>query len=384
LASTGDSSSKLRARLDARRDELEQTALTRIAAIADPAQVSDPSYVDGLREALAAALDYGLSAVDGTGETPSIPVAPLTQARTAARAGVSLETVLRRYAAGHGLLSDILLDEGTTAGVGAAELKSALRALAARYDRLVAAVSEEYGREATEPRGAEHRRYVLLRRLVAGDPLDATSLGYEFDTHHVALVASGQGVLAELSCLGKHLARDLLLAEPDTQLVWAWLGGQRTFGREELDFIASHPWPDGCALACGEPGQGLAGWRLSHRQAAAALPIARRGAEHFILYADVALLASTLQNDLFATFLRRAYLQPLTTRDDGVTAKATLRAYFGAAGNVSSTATTLGVTRKTVERRLATVEEHLDRSLDTVATELEVALRLDELESTMA
>ena len=52
---------------------------------------------------------------------------------------------------------------------------------------------------------------------------------------------------------------------------------------------AQHPAE--VALAIGEPGQGLAGWRFSHRQAAAALPIALHSDRTHTRYADVALLA---------------------------------------------------------------------------------------------
>lgn len=373
----------LRGRLDARRGELEQAALARIAVIADPSAAPDPAYVNGLRAALAASLHYGLAAIAAPQREPGpVPVELLSQGRLAARNGVTLDAVLRRYSAGHTLLADCLLEEAAALGLGAAELRTALRALAARYDRIVAAVSDEYEREAAaRPGGAERRRYTLLRRLLAGEPLDATSLGYEFNAHHLALVASGASAAEALSALGGHLDRRLLLTEPDTHLAWAWLGGRRRFAAEELAFITSNPWPEGCAVSCGEPAQGLGGWRLSHRQAAAALPVAERGAATLVHYADVALLASLLQDDLLACSLRQAYLVPLEAeREGGITAKQTLRAYFAAARNVSSAAAALSVSRRTVASRLAAIEERLGRPLNSIVTELEVAIRLEELE----
>ena len=376
-------SAPLEDRLRARRGELEQAALARIAEISDPGSAPDPAYLAGLRAALAAALDYGLAAiVEPTREPKPVPVQLLGQARLAARNGVSLEAVMRRYAAGHSLLADTLLDEAAAAGVGAIELKSALRALADRYDRVVVAVSGEYAREAeAEPQGSERRRYALLRRLLAGERLDASELGYEFDVHHLAIVASGATAAEALARLGERLDRRLLLAEPDEQSAWAWFGGRRGFECDELGFISSYPWPEGSALACGEPGRGLAGWRLSHRQAAAALPVAERAAATVVYYADVALVASVLQDDLLATSLRQGYLAPLESeRDGGKAAKQTLRAYFAAAGNVSSAAAALGVNRATVRSRLGAIEERYGRALDGASAEIEVALRLDEIE----
>jgi DNA-binding PucR family transcriptional regulator len=57
----------------------------------------------------------------------------------------------------------------------------------------------------------------------------------------------------------------------------------------------------------------------------------------------------------------------------------TLRAYFAAERNVSSAAAALGVTRQTVTNRLRVIEETLDRPLGVWATEIEAALRMEEL-----
>lgn len=379
----------LRESLDARREELEQTALTRITAISDPAGVDDPSYVVGLRDALRAALDYGLGMVEEEGqgkELPPVPIALIAQARMAARSGVSLETVLRRYAAGHSLLAEGLLEEATVLRLGAAQLKSVLRGLARRYDRIVAAVSEEYEREsAIEPGGSERRRQGLLRRLLAGESVDPTLLSYELDAHHLAIVSFGQGVGEALAELVERIDRRLLLSEADSHTTWAWLGGCRCFDPDELGLISGFPWPLGSVLACGEPAEGLGGWRLSHRQAAAALPVAQRADHAFVAYSEVSLLAAALQDNLLAASLHQAYLDPLAAeRQAGATAKETLRAYFEAARNISSAAALLGVNRRTVASRLAAVEERLGSSLDTIATELDVALRLDEFEQSAA
>jgi DNA-binding PucR family transcriptional regulator len=136
-------------------------------------------------------------------------------------------------------------------------------------------------------------------------------------------------------------------------------------------------------VTVGEPGEGLAGWRFSHRQAKAALPIAERGGEAIVRYAEVALLASVSRDDLLAGSLRQLYLEPLeAARDRGKAARDTLRAYFAAERNVSSTAAALGVDRGTVTNRLRAVEDLIGRPLKEVATELETALRLEGRELT--
>lgn len=371
-------------RLGARRSELEQTALARVTAIGDPATAADPAYVAGLREALAAALDYGLAAIADPGSEPEpVPVQLFAQARLAARNGVGLEAVLRRYAAGHSLLADSLLDEAAAAGVGATELKGALHALASRYDCIVAAVSEEYGREAgsARPQEGERRRYSLVRRLLAGESLDPSGLGYDLAGHHLAIVAAGTEVGAALERLGRGLDRCLLLVRPQEQAAWAWFGGRRPIASEELDQVTSFSWPEGSALACGCPGEGPAGWSLSHRQAGAALPVAQRDGQPLVHYLDVATIASALQDDLLLASLRGIYLEPLAAqRDGGTAAKRTLRAYFEAAGNVSSAAASLASSRTTVRNRLLAIEDRYGRPLASARGEIELALRLDELD----
>jgi hypothetical protein len=370
-------------RLRARRGELEQETLARIAAIADPG-AADPAYLTGLRAALTAALDYGLAAIGAPEREPKpVPVQLLTQARLAARSGVSLEAVLRRYAAGHSLLADTLLDEAAAVGIGAAELKPALSGLAGRYDRVVAAVSEEYERAResdAEPRSPERRRYGLLCRLLRGERLDLGELGYDFDGHHLALVASGATAAEALAGLGDHFDRRLLLAEPDEQSAWAWLGGRQPFDERDIESLASVKWPERVAVGCGVAGKGLGGWRLTHRQAVASLSVAERVPQALVHYADAALLASALHDDLLLTSLDQLYIAPLSAeRDQGSTAKETLRAYLAAAGNASSAAAALGVNRRTVASRLAAIEERLGRSVDAAAAEIETALRLDEV-----
>jgi hypothetical protein len=375
----------LHRRLEARRAELEQATLARINAVADPSQVRDPAYVTGLRSAHIAALDYGLSAIAAPQRQPDpVPVELLAQARLATRHQVPLEAVLRRYSAGHTLLADGMLEEAAALGLRAPELQSAFRALNARYDRIVATVSEEYERQGrTEQPSAERRRCTLLQRLLGGEPIDTSAFDYRFDLHHVALLGAGEAASQAIVRFCQGLDRRLLLVEPDAQLAWAWIGGRRRFACEELDLIATYPWPTGCAFACGEPGQGLAGWRLSHRQATAALPVASRERNSLVRYSDVALIASAMQDDLLITSLRHAYLAPLEAeRDGGAASKATLRAYFAAATNVSSAAAALGLNRRTVASRLAAIEKRLGHSLVAIATELEIALRLDLVEQT--
>jgi DNA-binding PucR family transcriptional regulator len=171
----------------------------------------------------------------------------------------------------------------------------------------------------------------------------------------------------------------------DEDIVWAWLGSRREIEMGGLQNHLSATWPPEVALALGEPGEGPSAWRLTHHQASAALAVALRSPEPLVRYADVALLAAILEDDLLATSLRRLYLKPLEAeRDGGEMARETLRAYFAGGSNISSAAVALGVSRQAVAKRLRAVEEMLSRSLDGCAAELEAALRIEHLETIAA
>jgi len=373
--------------LQSRRAEIEETALTRVQSISDPAGDDNPEYAEGLRLAVSVAIDYGLSAIehgDGYGDGWDVPppAVLLTQARIAARNSVALETVLRRYFAGYTLLCDFLIEEADAGGLlDRAELKYLLRAQASVFDRLLAAVADEYAREVSaRPDSSRRRRAECVRRLLDGELVGTSELDYDFDRHHLGLVLSG--VCAEEALregLSRARQRSLVVSQGDN-LAWGWLGSQHPFDPVLVDTIAAEDWPPHVSVALGEPLPGLAGWRLTLRQARAALPLCSRRSCAVVRYRDVALLASMVQDDVLSASLRCLYLDPLDgERDGGAVARETLRAYFAAERNLTSAAAKLGVSRRTVTYRLHAIEERLGRPLRAIAAEVEAALHLDAL-----
>lgn len=374
--------SALAARLRERLPEIQAAIATRVFAISDPHEVADPAYLQGLNTALAAAIDHRLDVLEASErDAPVVPPVLLAQARLDARDGVALDTVLRRYFAGNALFGDFLVEEAERAEVSSSALRRLLGAQATLGDRLLAAVSAEYAREArNRPRSAAERRRECVKGLLAGELVDHSELGYDLDGHHLALMAKGEGVEEMMRGLASALDRRLLAVRREEEPIWAcWLGGRRQLATEKALRALSDVAPDGVFVTIGEPGESLAGWRFSHLQAKAALPIAERRGQPFLRYADVALLASILRDDLIAGSLRQLYLTPLEqTRDGGKVSRETLRAYFAAERNISSTAAALGVDRRTVTNRMRTIEGLLGRPLEASAADLEIALRLDE------
>jgi hypothetical protein len=372
----------LHERLQERRTEIEEAVLTRVQSVSDSSEVSDPEYAAGLRTAVVSAIEYGLDGIkSGEGKSPPIPANLFVQARLAARNGVSLDTVLRRYLVGYTLLNNFLIEEYEAGdSLRDLDLKHLLRTQTILFDSLLAAVSEEYGRDRQNLRSTVvQRRAELVERLLVGELLDSTELAYDFEGWHLGMVAVESDATEFLADLARFLDRRLLAIHPEDGAVWAWLGGRRSFDGDELKRLASL---DGSVrvFAIGEPAQGLPGWRLTHRQARAALAIARRRPDGGVVrYADVALLTSILQDDLLAASLRKLYLEPLADeRDEGEVLRQTLRAYLETGSNVSSAAASLGVNRHTVTNRLRIVEDRLGRSINSCTTEIDVALRLEE------
>jgi hypothetical protein len=379
--------SMLADRLRSRLPEMEAATLARVYAIQDPLERSDPHYVQGLHASLGTALNYAIATVEqGEERIPEVPASLLAQARMAARCGVALDVVLRRYFTGYSLVTEFVIEEAEKAGLTADSLlHRQIQGQATVFDRLIEAVTEQHRLESAKRfASTEDRKIDRVKRLLQGEQISAAELNYEMQKVHVAIVARGS-VGDALRGLAARLGTRLLMVRPHEGLVWAWLGAQEGIdaeGEDRLTEAVGAFIPDGSAAVIGEPGEGLEGWRRSHRQAQAALPLLQTAETRVVRYRDVALVAAMLNDQLLASSLRQLYLEPLeAVRGGGETARETLRAYFALDRNVSSTAAALGIRRHTVTNRLRSIEHRLGRPLGECGVELEALLRLEELSS---
>jgi hypothetical protein len=370
-------------RLDARRADIEEAITVRAFAVAKPTGRETPGYVEGLRDAISAAVVYAVSAIEcGADRVGSPPPEILRQARNAASSGVGLEVVLRRYAAGYSVLGDALARETRTLA-SPGTLYHLQRELTALFDRLVEAVTSDYRAEAERIHlPADQRQAQLISRLLAGELIDTSSIDYDFDSFHLGVVACGRSAKRLLRDLAARLDRRLLTVEDGSECLSAWFGGRREFDHEELDDLARYPWPADTLLAIGEPSPALSGWRRSHRQARAALRVALRSPQPFTRYGAVALLTAVSNDEDLLAFLNETYLAPLSSgRDGGKALRKTVWAYLACGRNVSSAAAALGLARQTVASRLQATEKRLGRPVDACGAELELILRLLSLDS---
>jgi PucR C-terminal helix-turn-helix domain len=373
-------------RLRTRRSEIVQTIYARIQDdVPDWVDGQDRAYHAGVLAAVAAVLSYSLEAIEhGSAWSGPIPPDAVAQARRAARTGVSLGIVVRRYVAGHGEFGDFVMNEAQRCGLSSnvPALDHMRKTQEAILGHLTAAIEHEYEQE-REQVVPERRRSDIVRRLLSDetvDPAEMAELHYEIHTSwHIGLMATGAGVEEVLRELKARYGRRLLVTAIDGR-VWAWLGGQKRFTAADIDCLSSNGHV-GLLLAIGEPGKGIDGWRLTHNQAQEALGLALSKPDGFARYADDPLLVVTANNDTLAKSLTQKYLIPLRSqRDGGATLRQTLRTYIDLGCNATSAAHPLKVGRRAVVNRVRMAETLIGRSIRECLTELDTALRMEQLE----
>ncbi len=359
--------------------------VARIRNVAsDPYGVVDAHYAEGQRAAVVAILDYALTGIEhGDERATLIPSAAVAQVHRAARSGVTVEIVVRRYMAAHAELGDFVIQEAGRSGLltkGTA-LRRVQQTQASLLDRLIAIVSDEHAREIERlHRSPEQHLAERVRRLLAGELVDASELGYELDGWHAGLIASGPGAGQTVRSLSASLGCKVLSVPQDERSVWGWLGGSRETVDCAIGRLVSARWPTGVSLALGEPAGGLMGWRVAHQQAQDALLVSLHRPQALTRYCDVALLAPWLRDEVRARAFINTYLSALDNhRCPGSVLRKTLQEYFAAGRNATKAGRNLNVSRRTMRNRMVLIEESLPSLLESNQAELELALRLDEL-----
>lgn len=373
----------LSAALEARRNEIEEAFRTRVNAIGNIQEVHDVEYLEGLRSSISKAFDFALMGISGSrGSVPAIPPVLLTQARLAARNGIDLAVVQRRYMACYHLLDEFLSEEAERHGPPATgALWYIRRTTRSLFEMLLDTVEEEHTRERRHPASPEQRRVELVRSLLDGKRVDHSELAYDFHVSHLGLLTRG----AEAASAIKDLARNLdclpLVVRLDDEAVWGWLGRREGPDIRGFERLLGSDWPADTPLGVGEPAKNMNGWRHTFRQANGAFSLALRRPGGIFRYGDDPLLVTIAQDDLQVARLRESYLDPLAAEPDGGSkARATLRAYIASDRNASSAGAALGINRQTVLNRLRKVEQRIGRPITNRMDEIGAALRLEELD----
>jgi len=368
------------ARLRNRFSEVESAALAAVRSVFEHGENPDPDFLRGQRAALAEAIEHGLAGIE-LGEDWSRPSLPrvTAQARRAARNGVKLDTVLRRYAAGDRLMGEFILNEASH--FPAYALRQILSELGPRVDSLMAAVSAEYMRELERSRRSPAVRVAerVEQLLAEDDAVEADGLDYVFDAWHVGVIVKGVKCDAAVRAMASGLDRTVLSVPRDEGVVWAWMGGYRPLAVADIERFLSSDVLEDVSLAVGEPRRGIDGWRLTHHEAQAAYRVMLHRPQRLTCSSNVVLLAAVLSDQALSESLRETYLRPLDDQDSRMTLCRTLGTYLATEFNAASTSAILGIDRSTVQRHLRRIEERLGRNLHTCHAELKVALEFREL-----
>jgi DNA-binding PucR family transcriptional regulator len=241
-------------------------------------------------------------------------------------------------------------------------------------------------------RSAAAVRAETVRALLAGEAFDLTAaetrLRYRLDRPHLGFVVWSEderetgSSLAALERAGAGLAAalgggDPLLVPIGPMLLAGWVPGAAV--PSDPAGLAGLPVP-GTAAAIGSQGEGVEGFRRSHREALQARRVARLLSPEpagTTLYADVRLVALATADLELAHEFAGSMLGSLAGDDDEVRKlAATLRAYLECNMSPRRAGERLGIHENTVKNRVAAARERLPDRLDGNASEVLVALKL--------
>lgn len=375
-------------------DEVVSDIAREVPAFAEDVRPDLASIARKTSEANIAQLLDGMLRDDIVREEPTTEV--LERTREIVRSGAALADVLRAYRIGHATLGRILsrhVRDLATDPAGALRLlEDASAHLFEWIDMVCDGVTREYEAEAARlSNERSFARLELVRRIAAGEPMSPGTagrrLGYDLLGSHVAAIAwladpdaeddPGARLEIQARALTDAAGRGRGLVVPSgTGAVFVWVHAETA---DALEAVGVGP---GVGVAVGEPGEGLAGFRRSHLQAAAARDVLLLGGRvppRAVGYRGVEVTSLCSADLERAGDFVRAELGPLAGDDDQARRlRATLRTHFEEGTNYRSTARRLGLHHNTVIHRIRRAEEILGRPLLEGRLRLELALHLAE------
>jgi DNA-binding PucR family transcriptional regulator len=372
----------LAAELAARRPELVAEYTVRLREELPEWSVERPELANTIKVGADEAIGGELRALAQRTLPEACPEFDAEGARQCARLGVPLDAVVLQYRLGHAVQWDAWFEIVEGHSLSAEHRRELLergsRFFFAYANRLTRFVVAEYESEHENLlRRSEQRRAFLVRELLAGRDIDAASLGYGLELHHLGVIAWGDAPDDAIAALARRLDRSMLVVSADRSESWGWLGGVRPVAARQLGRLNDTQLPEDTRLALGDEKQGSEGFRRTHRQAALARRIGERRPARLIAYGEVALEALAGADRRAAGEFVTRELRGLDGSDRRTERlRETLAQYFRCGQNAAAAAAALGVHQQTVGQRLRTVEERIGGPVNARRAELEVALRL--------
>jgi DNA-binding PucR family transcriptional regulator len=206
----------------------------------------------------------------------------------------------------------------------------------------------------------------MIQMIASGSPIPSdvaeARLNYRLARSHTALVLwtvdphRVEALEAAVAAVRSTPAgRTALVARASTTSRWIWLSGPTGADMLPVEKVLSRA--DGVQSAAGRPGQGLEGFRSSHRDALAAQTMILRldSDRRFTLYADVELIDTLTRDRATARRFVINTLGPLAHADEAL--RQTLLTYVQCGFNTTRAAASLYAHRNTVERRVSRANE---------------------------
>jgi sugar diacid utilization regulator len=382
-------------------DALCETVVARDLAVAFPEHCEDKAFTDRLRASVKENLRTLQAVLCGHRELRDVRFEhPLIFGEVQAYLGIPQATLQKSYRVGFTVMWEAWMGELTKraadTGIGVTEALDAsaalIRAILEYEDHVASLVAQAHARtDETLNQSRAHLRQRLVRDLLRDDaeapaPSDLMMIGYEFESHHIAVLlpelADGAAAQVAVGLRSATGVRQSLVHPLGLSSTVIWLGvtsGWTADRRARLEDVITRL---GVRASVSEPNRGFAGFRRSLEQVQEVEQIRgawKSGAPRLIPYPLVALEALLLKDTEAARRFVRAELRSLAgNRAEDLRLRETLEASFRCGSHVS-TAERLKVHEHTVRNRLQKVEEILGPGWTDRSTEVQVAIRLHRL-----
>ncbi len=313
-------------------------------------------------------------------------------ARTIARRGLELRVLSNLYHAAHRAVWRFVTEFINSAAVTADFKVQLVVMMWEQTSEVMNSMLEELAATYTHERerllsGTFSMRVNTVREILDGklDSAEDASVQLSYPVHRVntavVLWTTDHAISIDsriFEPLASRLARsasatEFLCVPSGARGLWVWM----VTGNDEESTIDSTLVPPGVRVALGRPGQGIDGFRRTHREALAAQEIATSAHRSLPVtsYRDVELVSMLASRPhAMSTLVEREL--PGLLGDDELSARlrSTLRAVLSHPGNFEAAARQLSVHKNTVRYRVQQIEERLGQRIARRALHLELAL----------
>ncbi|MFC4003066.1 PucR family transcriptional regulator [Prauserella oleivorans] len=329
------------------------------------------------------------------------PAAAVEYARRLAQRGTPVINLIRAYYLGQTAMLDHAFGEGARLiadplALGAA-MREALTKAFALIDRITQQVVSAYEEErANWMLNRSAVRAARVRALLENehDDIDASeaALGYRLRGTHVGMVVwysedtHPADPLAGLEATASRFTADRpgdvrpLFVPHDERCAWVWLPVERSHlpGREQIARALAGDAE--VRIALGEPGEGLDGFRRTHRQAVRVQGLALAAgtsAARALTFRDVGAMAlMTADLDAARTWVSDTLGALAADEEQNGRLRETLRVFLAAGASYTAAASRLTMHKNSVQYRVRKAEELLGRPVSDNRLDVELALNL--------